>query len=160
MSEPIAFDLRVIARFEAKLAEGPGGCWLWMSNKNHRGYGQFTVRAGWNSTAHRWSYRLHIGEVPEGLELDHLCRVRHCVNPWHLDPVPHIVNVERGEQAQRAHCPKGHPYDEGNTYVRPIGNGKRRGRHCKECQRDAVRRYRARRAEPKDGVRDGQSSDA
>jgi hypothetical protein len=85
-----------------------------------------------------------MGAVPEGLELDHLCRVRGCVNPKHLEPVTHRENLMRGESwsavnARKTHCPEGHPYDETNTYI--DGKGRRR---CRECARAYdLRRYYA-----------------
>ena len=86
------------------------------------------------------------GPIPEGLELDHLCRVPACVNPLHLEAVTHAENMARGIRfdvgaAQRAvtHCPKGHPYSEANTY-RYAGE-----RACRACVRDRKREaYRAR----------------
>lgn len=81
--------------------------------------------------AHRVAYEEIMGPVPEGLELDHLCRTRSCVNPSHLEPVTHRENMNRGDVATRrkTHCPKGHPYDEENT---GIYNGYR---NCRACAR-------------------------
>jgi len=95
------------------------GCWLWTGALDTSGYGIFT-HLDTNVGAHRWSYQHHIGPVPEGLVLDHLCRVRHCVNPDHLEPVTNRENILRGEglaaaNAAKTHCPQGHPYDEANT---------------------------------------------
>lgn len=76
-------------------------CWIWQLKKTHPtarssgGYG--TLRAkGKEYLAHRYYYEQHRGPIPEGLTLDHLCRVRHCVNPEHLEPVTHLENVRRG----------------------------------------------------------------
>jgi HNH endonuclease len=90
-------------------------------------------------------YRLLVGPVPEGLELDHLCRNRACVNPAHLEPVSHRENVLRGASfaainAVKTHCiHDGHPFDDVNTIVRPEG---RRG--CRACMNAAQRRYQRR----------------
>lgn len=126
-------------RFWAKV-EKTEGCWLWTASQDN-GYGNF-----WSGTrqmrAHRWSYERLIGPVPDGLELDHLCRVRHCVNPDHLEPVTHRENSRRGvvgwNNASKTHCPQGHPYDERNTRYRGPD-----GRSCRICQGNANRRYKA-----------------
>ncbi len=114
-------------------------CWIWIAYKDKRGYGRFSKRHGRVVLAHKFSYELIHGKVLEGLELDHKCRVRCCANPQHLEPVTHAENSRRGNvgliQALRTHCPKGHPYDEKNTHVRPK-NGKR---ECLTCARDRER---------------------
>ncbi|MGH7723418.1 MAG: HNH endonuclease signature motif containing protein [Candidatus Dormibacteria bacterium] len=132
-------------RFWGKVLVGDG-CWEWIGGKEH-GYGSFRVRTGERMTqAHRWAYELLIGPIPEGLEPDHLCRNRSCVRPDHLEAVTPKINVLRGVSpsaiaAAATHCPRGHPYDEANTYHW------RGARHCRTC-RDAVqqgRRPRSRR---------------
>jgi hypothetical protein len=70
-------------------------CWLWTGARTHAGYGLLTINYA-NHYAHRWSYELHVGPIPPGLDLDHLCRVRHCVNPEHLEPVTRKTNLNRG----------------------------------------------------------------
>lgn len=77
------------ARFWPKVAED-GDCWAWTGYRQPSGYGQFDKQY-----AHRWAFEHLRSEIPEGLELDHLCRVRHCVNPWHLEPVTHAENHRR-----------------------------------------------------------------
>jgi hypothetical protein len=112
-----------------------GHCWLWTDIPNKKGYAEFYGASGLVS-AHRWSYVDTFGSIPDGLELDHLCRVRHCVNPRHLEPVTHAENMRRGALAQRTHCNHGHPFDEKNTYMRPDG-----GRACRACQRRSKDEY-------------------
>lgn len=95
--------------------------WLWTGAITSGGYGNMWHQGKYRP-AHRVSYELLIGPIPEGLELDHLCRVRNCVNPEHLEPVSRRENLVRGQtivadQLQRVACPKGHAYDASNTYV-------------------------------------------
>jgi len=109
-------------------------CWLWAAGINSLGYGKFQIGKK-SCFAHRVSYELSIGPIPEGLSLDHLCRVRHCVNPAHLEPVTQRENIMRGngiaaKEAAKTHCPKNHPYDEENT------RNYRGKRFCKACNRD------------------------
>jgi hypothetical protein len=114
-----------------------GPCWLWTGHiaKGSKGY----ARLGWlgrQQLAHRVAYELVIGPIPEGLTLDHLCRVRHCVNPRHLAAITNRENILRGESpsakwAGRTHCGKGHEFTPENTYTRPNGEG----RICRTCMR-------------------------
>jgi HNH endonuclease len=122
-------------------------CWLWLGHISRLGYGSFFSRQFQSSQAHRVSYQLFIGEVPKELTLDHLCRVRHCVNPDHLEPVTLRENILRGTGpsailARRTHCKHGHPWDESNTiyYANPKGVPKR---HCRQCIINRGRRNRA-----------------
>lgn len=109
------------------------GCWVWVGAKS-RGYGQAS-HAGRVQYVHRITYEAFNGAVPSGLELDHTCRNRACVNPLHLEPVSHRTNVVRGEapaaairrHAQRTHCKRGHEFTPENTYQRPTG------RECRQC---------------------------
>lgn len=107
------------------------GCWLWQRGKNAAGYGYFGA-SGRNHRAHRWAYEQHIGPIPDGLVLDHLCRVKNCVNPAHLEPVTTGENKRRGNQRNqhmgKTHCHRGHPLEGGNVYFRK--NGWRRCRAC------------------------------
>lgn len=79
--------------------DGPGGCWIWTGSVEGKGYGHPTI-AGKKHPAHRLAYELLVGPVPEGLHLDHLCRVRRCVNPEHLEPVTSRENSLRGVQTK------------------------------------------------------------
>lgn len=130
-----------------------GRCWVWKGAKNPgrkrkttpipRGVFNFNGKA---VLAHRWIYQQLIGPIPNGLELDHLCRNPSCVRPSHLQAVTHSENVKRGtswhhfvQLAKKIqNCPQGHPYNDDNTYI-DIKNG----RHCKMCGRERTRKYDA-----------------
>jgi hypothetical protein len=138
-----------LARFWVKVDKsGADSCWLWTAKINRYGYGDFGLRKRLVK-AHRFAYTVTRGPIPEGLHLDHLCRVRHCVNPEHLEAVTQRENTLRSEslsalRARRTHCPQGHAYDEANTYVT-----KKRERVCRTCHRD---RERARKRAAREGV--------
>lgn len=92
--------------------------------------------------AHRYAYELLVGPIPEGLHIDHLCRVRLCVNPAHLEAVTCHENNRRSTSptavnAKKTHCPRGHEYTEENTYFAPP-DGRRM---CKPCARAATKRW-------------------
>lgn len=122
---------------------GPGGCWLWIGSHHPKGYGK--VRAfGQSKLVHRFAYEVLVGPIPAGMTLDHLCRIRHCVNPAHLEPVTNRENILRGEappavNATKTHCGNGHPFNAANTYITPHGY-----RHCRACNRLAAAAYKAR----------------
>lgn len=125
------------------------GCWVWIGARWPRGYGKLSMPGTQKRVAaHRWGYEQLVGSIPDGMELDHLCRNHSCVNPAHLEPVSHVENVRRGVAGEvnggrnRAvtHCPKGHPYDAANTYKRPDGKP---GRNCRACSRAVAARRRA-----------------
>ena len=126
-------------RFWVKVQKrGPGGCWLWTGALGGGGYGAFTAD-GRQQVAHRFAYELLVAPIPPGLVLDHLCRVRHCVNPAHLEPVTAGENLRRGISANavKTHCKHGHRYDEANTYRRKNGT-----RSCRACHLARYRRQR------------------
>lgn len=110
-----------------------GPCWLWVCGLDRDGYGRFWDRDR-ELRAHRWAYQFLVGSVPPSLELDHLCRVRHCVNPHHLEPVTHLKNIRRGDHAEKTCCSQGHPFDATNTYQH---RGKR---FCRTCHRERERK--------------------
>jgi hypothetical protein len=124
-------------RFWAKVQKTET-CWLWTGNKNPKGYGIFYIGPTMKdfTPAHRFSYGLLVGSVPDGLQLDHLCRIRHCVNPAHLEPVTNRENILRGNgptarHARQTECKHGHQFDKENTHQRPEG-----GRRCRTCMRN------------------------
>ena len=119
-------------------------CWLWTGFAHGRGggYGNFAMGNKREVQAHRWAYEFCVGPIPEGLQLDHLCRVRLCVLPDHLEPVTGRVNTLRGVgacavNARKTHCTNGHEFSIENTYRRKEG-----GRRCRTCQKRAVTRWR------------------
>jgi hypothetical protein len=120
--------------------EPNSGCWLWTGAVHPLGYGGFYFR-GKRWPAYRVSYTLLRGEIPAGLQLDHLCRTPACVNPDHLEPVTQGENQRRGvgfsgKNARKTHCPKGHPYDENNT-LRHRTTGARK---CRQCNTESCRK--------------------
>ena len=132
-------------RFRSKVVVDDSGCWLWCTSLKESGYGLYSTGNS-SVSAHRYSYELLVGAVPMGLELDHLCRVRRCVNPVHLEAVTHAENVRRSNEAlgrgpYATHCSAGHDFTPSNTYVDPGNNG----RCCRLCRRETRRRYRERR---------------
>lgn len=135
-----------------------GDCWIWKRSLTDDGYGQISVMRGMIG-CHRVSYHLFVGEVPDGLELDHLCRVRACCNPWHLEPVTGDENYRRGiaavvagsHQRSKTHCLKGHPYDEANTYVHPVTGH----RWCRACRALRMRESNRRKRTEQQGVSHG-----
>jgi hypothetical protein len=102
--------------------EPMSGCWLWTSTLMHEGYGVISIN-GKQIRAHRLTYMLLRGPIPEHLQVDHLCRVRCCVNPAHMELVTLQVNSRRGlsycHNSLKTHCPKGHEYSKENTKLNP-----------------------------------------
>ncbi|MFJ3536996.1 HNH endonuclease signature motif containing protein [Streptomyces sp. NPDC090109] len=132
-------DERLPERFWEKTRIGASGCWEWTAQIAHHGYARYRVghRSG---RAHRVAYEALVGPIPMGLVLDHLCRVRHCVNPAHLEPVTNRENLLRGAGASlKTHCPKGHELKGENVAIHPRGN-----RYCRECHRARNRAWYAR----------------
>lgn len=118
-------------------------CWIWTGGRGTTGYGNFITAWPKRTVAHRWAYQQLITDVPAGLDLDHLCRNRACVNPWHLDPVTRKVNLNRGVHANavKDRCPQGHTYSPENTRMH---SGRRECRACERRRnREAARHRRA-----------------
>lgn len=129
-------------KFWSQFEIDPSGCWLWAGPLRKDGYG--TCGAMGAYTPHRLSWILHYGPIPDGLTIDHLCNVRRCVNPEHLEAVPRMVNVRRARD-RRSTCGKGHPWDEANTYWKQESFGPKR--QCRTCRNVSGRRtYHARKA--------------
>ena len=146
-------DGATFSRFWSKVEVAqPDDCWLWLGSSDSLGYGGLRVGSRTDGTrrmvaAYRLSYEHFIGQIPEGLSLDHLCRNPSCVNPEHLEAVTHRENVLRGvgmgaRWAKRDRCDKGHPLSDDNLIIRTDG-----GRRCRRCRADYDReRYEARKA--------------
>lgn len=128
---------RKIDRFMKYVNKIECGCWRWTGHIHPNGYGQFD-----SGLAHRFSYEYFVGKIPDGLQIDHLCRNRWCVNPEHLEPVTYIENQLRSpvtilsSYPIKTHCKRGHKYDESNTRVDKKGH-----RHCNECDREDRFKY-------------------
>lgn len=126
-------DILTIQRFMSKVIQSRN-CWEWTGAKNWVGYGQFRFNKKFG-LAHRFSYELFKEEIPDNLEIDHLCRNRLCVNPDHLEAVTHKINMNRGNggkacwkfQKSKTHCPHGHEYTKENTRIY------KNKRFCRKC---------------------------
>jgi hypothetical protein len=125
------------------------GCWEWTASKNWGGYGTISEggRAGRDLLAHRALYELMVGPIPEGLQIDHLCRNRGCVRPDHMEPVTQQENIRRGmasgSRGRQTHCANGHEFTEEN--IRRTGP-EGRYRVCRACQKEWQGQYRERKA--------------
>lgn len=117
------------------------GCWLWTASCQYTGYGRYRYN-GKDCRAHRASYEIFVGTIPDGLDLDHLCRVRKCVNPEHLEPVTRRENLNRGIgisaiNHHKTHCKNGHEFTPENTYITPAGY-----RQCQTCRNRIMKSFR------------------
>lgn len=131
-------------RFAAYVDPQESGCWNWTGELGPGGYGRLQVD-GRRVAAHRWSYEHHVGPIPEGLVVDHLCGNRGCVNPEHLEPVTQRENLMRAPTLQAAnaaktHCKHGHLLSPDNVERTANGN-----RQCRTCRRRRAREYQRRR---------------
>lgn len=134
------------------MPEPNSGCWLWSGASTRDGYGRFQVAYSGHQEqrAHRFSYRRFKGPIPDGLQLDHKCRVRCCVNPDHLEAVTAKVNTLRSEavsakNARKTHCVNGHEFVGENLYLTPD----KKYRVCTQCIREWKRRWRAKNRKPR-----------
>lgn len=150
--------------FARAIPEPNSGCWLWVLAVNKDGYGKLKKNRK-SLIAHRFTYEQLVGPIPAGLEIDHLCTNKSCVNPAHLEPVPTKVNIERMHKRRpeaktrlgriarerrdaRTHCPQGHPYSGDNLRIAPSGQ-----QVCKTCTRENMRRYRQPANDEKEALR-------
>ena len=135
-NDAITLSQKYVTRFFGKI-DKTDTCWIWQGSVKPNGYGYYSL---WPKKvyAHRLSYELHYGPIPDGLHIDHLCRMKLCVNPDHLEAVTQQVNNER-QQAAKTHCAQGHPWTDEHISVRPNGT-----RYCKTCNREQQRLRKAR----------------
>jgi hypothetical protein len=134
-------------RFNQRI-DTSGDHWKWTGRIHADGYGMFDVY-GKPMLSHRFAYEAYVGPIPDGLEIDHLCRVRDCCRPEHLEAVAHAENIRRGRtgyhngprgvfQKSITHCPAGHDYAT-QGYLTPRGS-----RNCRTCCVQRTREWRAR----------------
>jgi hypothetical protein len=128
-------------KVSSRIQVDAAGCWLWQGAVSDTGYGTIYVGSGRKDRKtkllHRFCYEQSIGPIPLGRDLDHLCRVRRCCNPAHLEPVTRQENVLRGDAGvqmaafhrSKTHCKNGHPYDDANTLISRQGH-----RRCRKCR--------------------------
>lgn len=131
--------LKTLDEIKAHCVVDDNGCWLWCRRLDRHGYGEMR-RDKRKVGVHRAAYELAKGPVPDGLVIDHLCRVRRCANPDHMEPVTNAENLRRGKSRERSHCVHGHPFADEN--LRFAANGKK---ICVTCQRARSNRAYARR---------------
>ncbi|OZC59327.1 hypothetical protein CH276_22515 [Rhodococcus sp. 06-470-2] len=117
-------------------------CWEWQGATSNRGYGQ-VGRNGKTCSTHVVAYVELVGPIPDGLQIDHLCRNRKCCNPEHLEPVTGRVNCSRSIQATKIRCHKGHPLAGANLIIKKRPNGLQI-RNCRVCTLETQRRHRER----------------
>ena len=135
MDTPIEY---IVNRIDAT-----GDCWEWTLKPDKKGYG-----VARNQRAHRFVWEALVGEIPEGLETDHLCKNTICVKPDHMEMVTHAENVRRSSNrnGRKTHCPQGHEYSFDNTY---LYSGRR---YCRTCSAAYKKSADARRVQV-DGIR-------
>lgn len=148
----LPFGRTLAERLESKI-DRAGDCWIWTGASDGTGYGQINVDGIHRRAVHIVMYEMHVGPVPDGLELDHLCHNRdmacsggsscvhrRCCNPAHLEPVTRRENALRGVKGRpdvRTHCSKGHALDSVNVYIDPNGGY----RKCRICRAAKVKAF-------------------
>lgn len=125
-----------LERFLAHVSPEPNsGCWLWTGSVHEKGYGRCTVKGSPTIVAHRISYQEFVGDIPDGYQIDHLCKVTSCVNPSHLEAVlPYENNLRSNsfsaKNIRKTHCLRGHELSGDNLVASKNG-----WRICKTCHR-------------------------
>lgn len=123
----------MLKRFEDKVCKLPNGCHEWTGAKDRDGYGKFQLN-GKCIFAHRYAYLCSYGSLDDTLVIDHICKLRSCVNPQHMEQVTVKENTNRGInfEANKIECDHGHQYTVDNTYIDPRGF-----RQCRICRRQS-----------------------
>lgn len=119
-------------------------CWVWTGSvfkQKYSTYSQIRIKNKCRK-AHQVSYEVFIGPIPQGRELDHLCKNKLCINPAHLEPVTHFENMERGYWTTKDECIHGHSYGGGNTYLNTRGH-----RECRTCRKERSQKFYERQLE-------------
>jgi len=124
-------------RWSNRIVEGEYGCWIWTGTDNGNDYPTSNVGSK-QVYVYKEMYEYLKGPIPYGKEPDHICRIRKCINPAHIEPVTHRENMKRGKtiiarQIQSKTCPNGHPYS---------GVNNRGDRICHPCYAEVARAYR------------------
>lgn len=132
-------------RLKSKIHINDNGCWCWTGavfSKVNGKYAQIRMTSNEKKSclryAHRVSYEHFVGPVPEGKELDHLCRNTLCINPQHLEPVTHKENMLRRVDINKKYCKHGHKMEDDNVYLNPKG-----ARECRTCRKISQKKFRA-----------------
>ena len=137
----MGWQIGEIQDWMAERVDTSGDCWMWLMATDRAGYGKAKYQ-GKDWRAHRLVWTMLVGDIPDGLVTDHLCRVKGCVNPDHIELVTNAENMRRQgpnpglHQKLKTHCPQGHEYSEANTYNLPAG-----GRQCFTCKRKQARQW-------------------
>lgn len=124
----------ILERIAANTIMLPNGCHGWIASRAGHGYPSISVN-GKHRLVHRITHEQMFGPIPKGKEAHHKCENKGCINPLHIQPVTHAENIQIADPrkwswlSKKTHCPKGHEYDEVNTYVW------RGGRHCRSCRK-------------------------
>lgn len=145
MPKRLTLEDRLLEKVELR----PDGCWAWLASRTDDGYGRIWLD-GKQRRAHRVAFELWVGPIPDGREIDHLCRVRECVNPDHLEPVTPWENLRRSPvqfaavNARKTVCVNGHPLTEDNVTRWP---SRPNVRQCRAC-RALYRRPKSQRTKP------------
>jgi hypothetical protein len=140
-------DRPLMERMMAKVRLDSDGCWTWTGSRIHNGYGKVKVN-GLQVVSHRASYEALVGPIPDGMQLDHLCRNRACINPDHLEPVSKRENLLRGigptaVNAAKSACVRGHLLSGDNVRI-VVGASGHDTRRCRQCERDRKNEHRQR----------------
>lgn len=148
MNDRTALRTRITSRITVEDRGFRTACWISNRAMHSNGYTKIGY-FGQTWLTHRFAYTVFVGDIPDGLQLDHLCSQRACCNPEHLEPVTCRENLLRGDtltarEAAQTHCKEGHPLSGPNLYVRP---DRVNSRGCRTCRRNADRRAKRRRSE-------------